>query len=206
MRDPRSGCQHKAWGGAKRNPRNQLNRNDRARRSGRQLNHFPIANSVLIASRGGLTFNFPSPELAHPPFDACGVSTSRGHKWNDGRSTHMPLEIAFTTAGRRFFAERAAARDLALFVQSLLMEGYRWPLRRDPTETYPPARKIAFGVPRVVAIASPGRPVRAGAIGVWTRGRRLVVVTKAADGRRFRIDLEGGRIVSQQLGDLVRAH
>ena len=52
------------------------------------------------------------------PFDGCDIEGSAGHLWPDKNGSHSVVEIAFTTAGRNFFADRAAARDLALFVRA----------------------------------------------------------------------------------------
>jgi hypothetical protein len=61
--------------------------------------------------------------------------------WPDPHGYHSAVEIAFTAQGRRFFADRAAARELALYM--------RWSkhhpnapttgltvTRRGPTTTY----------------------------------------------------------------------
>lgn len=52
------------------------------------------------------------------PFDGCDIEGSAGHLWPDRDGSHSVVEIAFTPAARVFFADRAAARDLALFVRS----------------------------------------------------------------------------------------
>jgi hypothetical protein len=75
------------------------------------------------------------------PVDGCEVQGTYGHVWPDPHGYHSAVEIAFTAQGRRFFADRAAARELALYM--------RWSkhhpnapttgltvTRRGPTTTY----------------------------------------------------------------------
>jgi hypothetical protein len=65
------------------------------------------------------------------PFDGCDIEGSAGHLWPDRDGSHSVVEIAFTRAGRAFFADRAAARDLALFVHSSRVRTIR---RERPTQ------------------------------------------------------------------------
>jgi hypothetical protein len=51
------------------------------------------------------------------PVDGCEVQEGYGHVWPDPHGYHSAVEIAFTARTRRFFADRAAARELALFVR-----------------------------------------------------------------------------------------
>lgn len=51
------------------------------------------------------------------PFDGCDVQRSYGHVWPDPHGYHSAAEIAFTRRARRFFADRAAARELALYLR-----------------------------------------------------------------------------------------
>jgi hypothetical protein len=52
------------------------------------------------------------------PYDGCEVQATYGRTWPDPFRSHAAVEIAFTARARRFFADRAAARDLALFVRT----------------------------------------------------------------------------------------
>ena len=52
------------------------------------------------------------------PFDGCEIQASYGHRWPDRFDSHSAVEVAFTERARRYFDDRAAARDLALFVRS----------------------------------------------------------------------------------------
>jgi len=51
------------------------------------------------------------------PFDGCEVQATRGHTWPDRLGYHAAAEIPFTPRGRRWFADRAAARELALYLR-----------------------------------------------------------------------------------------
>jgi hypothetical protein len=52
------------------------------------------------------------------PYDGCEVQATYGRTWPDRLGSHAAVEIAFTARARRYFADRAAARDLALFVRA----------------------------------------------------------------------------------------
>jgi hypothetical protein len=60
-----------------------------------------------------------------PPFMGCEIQGTYGHTWPDKNDDHSAVEIAFTPAARSFFADRAAARDLALFLRSDAMHAIR---------------------------------------------------------------------------------
>ena len=51
------------------------------------------------------------------PVDGCEVRPGRGHTWPDPLGYHSGAEIAFTARGKRYFADRAAARELALYLR-----------------------------------------------------------------------------------------
>jgi hypothetical protein len=51
------------------------------------------------------------------PVDGCEVRPGRGHTWPDPRGYHSGAEIAFTARAKRYFADRAAARELALYMR-----------------------------------------------------------------------------------------
>jgi hypothetical protein len=77
------------------------------------------------------------------PVDGCEIDGSGGHRWPDALGSHSPVEIALTAKGRAFFADRAAARDLAHFVRSGRMQKIRKEsgpqILRDMRATYGPA-------------------------------------------------------------------
>lgn len=51
------------------------------------------------------------------PVDGCEVQEAYGHVWPDPRGYHSAVEIAFDARARHFFADRAAARELALYLR-----------------------------------------------------------------------------------------
>ncbi|HEY4349551.1 MAG TPA: hypothetical protein VGM80_18380 [Gaiellaceae bacterium] len=75
------------------------------------------------------------------PLDGCELTSERGHRWPDTFGSHAPVELAFTAKGRAYFADRAAARDLALFVRAGRMQDIRKEqgrrLLRDAHAAYP---------------------------------------------------------------------
>jgi hypothetical protein len=75
------------------------------------------------------------------PLDGCDVESSRGHRWPDSLGSHSPVELAFTAKGRAYFADRAAARDLALFVRSGRMQK----IRHEPGAQLVRDMKAAYG-------------------------------------------------------------
>jgi hypothetical protein len=64
------------------------------------------------------------------PVDGCDVQASIGRTWPDRLHDRAAVEIPLTAKGRGYFADRAAARDLALFVRSGRMQD----LRREPIQ------------------------------------------------------------------------
>jgi hypothetical protein len=62
------------------------------------------------------------------PVDGCEVQASIGRTWPDRLHNRAAVEIALTAAGRTYFTDRQAARDLALFVRSRRMHQ----LRKEP--------------------------------------------------------------------------
>ena len=59
------------------------------------------------------------------PVDGCEVQASIGRTWPDRLHNRAAVEIPLTAAGRSYFADRQAARDLALFVRSRRMHDIR---------------------------------------------------------------------------------
>jgi hypothetical protein len=132
------------------------------------------------------------------PFDGCSAAGTYGHRWNDAHGTHDALEIPLTGGGRRYFAERATARDLAWLVRSLAFRRVRY--HRGATA----AAALAASLPRVVALRSAAATPPAGRIGLSTGPRgRLLVVERAPTGRRLWIELRGSRVWRSDLGDLA---
>jgi hypothetical protein len=146
--------------------------------------------------------------LSHVPFkapyDGCWIQGEYGRRWDDPRGMHAPVEVAFTERGRRFFAERAAARDLAYFVRSPRIKALRRLLKRDPGAALPAAAEVARRFPeRVVALGSPTAHPPGGQVGVWTDGRRRLVATRSVGGRRLFVDIRSGRISRHNVEQLA---
>jgi hypothetical protein len=140
---------------------------------------------------------------ARPPFAGCFVSGSYGRRWDDPRGQHAPAEIAFTETARRFFDERAVARDLALFSRSPKLKTLRRAMKNGSAA--PPAARIRAGLPtRVVALAEQHQLPNRGEIGIWSdRGGRVEVAAQAASGKRLFIRMREGRIDAHNLEGLA---
>jgi hypothetical protein len=139
---------------------------------------------------------------AKPPFDGCLVSGSYGRHWNDPRGQHSPAEIAFTANGRRFFDERAVARDLALFVRSPHVAPVRRSMKQGAAA--PAAAAIARRHPRLVALSERNARVAHGRIGIWSDGAAVLEISaRTREGKRLFVELRGGRIGRHNLDGLA---
>ena len=98
--------------------------------------------------------------------------------------SHSAVELAFTAAGRRHVADRAAARDLALFVRSRQMHT----LRKLHGEKLDAALKTAFGS----QLARSHIRYRATADGA-------IFTERSPTGRVFKVVIRYGRIAHQNL-------
>jgi hypothetical protein len=138
------------------------------------------------------------------PYDGCSVQGEYGRRWNDPRGMHAPVEVALTERGRRFFEERAAARDLAYFVRSPRIKALRRTLKRDPGAALPSAAEVAGRFPeRVVALPAATAQPPDDQIGVWTDGERRLVATRSVGGRRLFVDIRAGRIARHNVEQLA---
>ena len=140
---------------------------------------------------------------AKPPFDGCLASSPHGRRWNDPRGQHSPAEIAFTPAGRRFFDERAVARDLALFVRSPKLAAARRSMKQGAKA--PGASAITRGLPsRVLALTNSASPTAVGEIGVWSDGQQTISVSaRSTAGKRLFVEIRAGRIARHNLEGLA---
>jgi hypothetical protein len=122
------------------------------------------------------------------PFDGCTITGMYGHTWNDAHGFHDAVEIPLTSAGRRYFAERAVARDIEWLARSRLFHDIRYALQ--PPSSADAARRLA---PRVVAMSSPSETPPLGRLGIWIGpNRRIVLAERASTGRRFFLELRRG--------------
>jgi hypothetical protein len=157
--------------------------------------YFGRTMRTSIASPGGGT---------SPPFDECHLSGRYGRRWNDARGMHDAVEFEFTPLAYRYFAEQAAARDLALFVRTPQIRAVRETMKQG----LPLARggEIARRFPsRVVGLAQRSEDAPPSTIGIWTNRKDLLVVSRRAeDGRHMYVTIrEGGRLGPNNLAGLA---
>ena len=111
-------------------------------------------------------------------FDACELGGQFGRNWLPRFDWHWPLEIPLTTRGRRWFEDRAAARELGHFVRNGTRNRARVAMKRGAPA--PPA----------TSLRDPARPY----IRVSAGGDRFAASLTASTGRRFFVEIERGRI------------
>lgn len=119
------------------------------------------------------------------PVDACEVQASIGHTWPDRLHNRAAVEIPLTAAGRAYFADRLAARDLALFVRSRRMHE----LRKKPAAQAKADILRAYGKPLArssikIAVANP---------------TTLQLTERSSTGKTFSVTVHKGRISKQNL-------
>lgn len=132
------------------------------------------------------------------PFDGCDIQGTYGHRWRDGRGTHSLVEVPLTERGRRYFADRATARDLALFVRSRTTKK----LRTLTGQRLVAALRRTYGdrvvlLPRADALPPPGL------VGVHASGTRTVFSERSSTGNRLYVVLEQGKIVDDNVRGLA---
>lgn len=116
--------------------------------------------------------------VASGPFDACELGGMFGRNWLPRFDWHWPLEIGLTARGRRWFEERAAARELGHFVRN----GPR-KLTRQAMKRGEPARPVE-------TLRDPARPE----ITVAASANGFTASLTASSGRRFFVEIDRGRI------------
>jgi hypothetical protein len=119
------------------------------------------------------------------PVDGCEVQASIGHVWPDRLHNRAAVEIPLTAAGRSYFADRQAARDLALFVRSRRMHE----LRREPAT---PAKAAII---RVYGKQLAQSPIRIAVVNPTT----LQFTERSSTGKTFAVTVRNGRISKQNL-------
>jgi hypothetical protein len=132
------------------------------------------------------------------PFDGCDIQGTYGHRWRDQYGTHSLVEIPLTERGRRYFADRATARDLALFVRSRTTKK----LRTLTGQRLVTALRRAYG-DRVVALPSADAVPPPGLVGVHVDVGRTVFSERSSTGDRLYVELENGKIVDENLRGLA---
>lgn len=135
------------------------------------------------------------------PFDGCEMGGMYGRMWPDRFDAHEAVEIAFTKRAKRYFAERAAARDLALFVRLLRIRGIRG-LEGEALATEL-SRRFGDAIER---LPSGSRRLPAGRIGyvtVGSTGGGATFTEFSTTGRRFFITVENGGIADENVRPLT---
>jgi len=127
------------------------------------------------------------------PYDGCEIEATYGHTWPDKLGSHSAIEIPLTATGRAFFADRAAARDLALFVRS--HRGHA--LRQETGVTL--RHDLARIAPRLVPLSSSGARPPVGKIGYTVTPRGVTFVEISSTGKRFQVVIADGRIAAQNV-------
>jgi hypothetical protein len=151
--------------------------------------------TVVRAELAGSPFERPFTA----PFDGCTITGTYGHTWNDAHGTHDAVEIALTAAGRRYFAERAVARDIAWLARARVFHDIRY--ARQQLSAVEVTPRLA---PRVVPMSAPSQTPPVGRLGLWIGpNRRIVLAERASTGRRFYLELRHGVIYRTNLGDLT---
>jgi hypothetical protein len=119
------------------------------------------------------------------PVDGCEVQASIGRTWPDRLGNRAAVEIPLTAAGRAYFADRLAARDLALFVRSRRMHQ----LRSEPAAQAKADILRAYGKPLThssikIAVVDP---------------TTLQFTERSSSGKTFAVTVRNGRISKQNL-------
>jgi hypothetical protein len=122
------------------------------------------------------------------PFDGCTTMGSYGHTWNDAHGTHDTIEIPLTARGSRFFAERAAARDIAWLARARVFHDIRYARQRLTAGDV--ARRLGS---HVVPLGSPEATPPTDKLGIWLGApRHIVLVERTTTGRRLYLELRHG--------------
>lgn len=119
------------------------------------------------------------------PVDGCEVQASIGHTWPDRLHDRAAVEIPLTSRGRAFFADRATARDVALFVRSRRMHR----LRKEPAAQAKADIEHAYGKqlardPITITVVDPAT---------------LRFSERSGTGKVFHVTVHNGKITGQNL-------
>jgi hypothetical protein len=134
------------------------------------------------------------------PFDGCEIQAGYGRLWPDKLGFHSAVEVPFTAAGRRFFSDRAAARDLALFLWRT--PGIRQ-IRRESTPAFAHWLRDRF-TPRVVELPSSSASPPPGRIGYRVTDSGVLFRRLSPTGRVFTVVVgEKGGVLSENVKPLA---
>ena len=122
------------------------------------------------------------------PFDGCVATGMYGHTWNDAHGTHDAVEVPLTRRGRRYFAERAAARDIAWLARARIFRSIRY--ARGPLSATEVVRRLGS---HTMALDTPAATPPLGKLGIWLGDQnRIVLVERATTGRRLYLEIRRG--------------
>lgn len=135
------------------------------------------------------------------PYDGCEIGGSYGHTWPDRFGSHAAVEVPFTKRGRRYFEDRATARDLAAFIRS---RPYRT-FRRLGGADLGRALRASRYAGKLTAIASADARLPAHRIGYVLRPDGAIFVELSRTGRRFEVTVSGDRVRAPNMKGLGAA-
>ena len=130
--------------------------------------------------------------------DGCEIQGSYGHRWRDQYGSHSAVEVPLTLRGRRYFEDRAAARDLALFVRSQKTQQIR---KLTGAELVAAIRRVYGKRVALLTAKVPNAP--AGTVGVRVAGVRTTFTETSSVGVRFYVQLENGKIEKENVRGLA---
>ena len=133
-----------------------------------------------------------------PPFDGCEIEGGYGHLWPDRNHSHAAVEIALTSRGRRFFQNRAAAHDLALFLNSNTMQAIT---KTNGATADAIAKHYDAAITR---LPTPTSTLPADKIGYTTQNTETTYIEYSTTGRRYYVQYTHGRITRTNIDTLAR--
>ena len=135
------------------------------------------------------------------PFDGCEASSQVGHIWPDRLGSHAAAEIPLTARGRLYFTDRAAARDLGLFIHSARLRD-AWTPGGKQLVTRLPAK---FGT-QLTHLPSPAAPLAPGRVGYGLVPNGATFVETSPTGKRFAVTIAHRQITHQNLAPYTTAY
>jgi hypothetical protein len=182
-----------------------------ARRATAMYSCFRITNAFGIAgvtngnARGASPQRSPGDVRVYlntaGPFDGCEVSSLVGHSWPDRLGSHAAIEISLTSKGGLYFTDRAAARDLALFIHSSRLRD-AWSSDRNQLVERLTAK---FGK-RLTHLPSPEDPLGPGRVGYGLVPNGATFVETSPTGKRFTVTITHRFIAHQNLSPYTKAY
>jgi hypothetical protein len=135
------------------------------------------------------------------PFDGCEASSQVGHTWPDRLGSHAAVEIPLTPKGRLYFTDRAAARDLALFIHSNRLRD-AWTSGGKQLVT----RLTATFGRQLTQLPSPTAPLAPGRVGYSIVPNGAWFVETSPTGKRFVVTIAHRSITHQNLAPYTTAY